>query len=48
MLVLQHLTLQFEIHIGIQIPSSPEMNRIGFSMVSCVANKHKTMSDQGL
>ena len=34
LLVLQHLTLQSEIHIGIQIPSSPEMNRIGGVMVS--------------
>jgi len=28
LLVLQHLTLQSEIHIGIQIPSSPEMNAL--------------------
>jgi hypothetical protein len=88
LLVLQHLTLQSEIHIGIQIPSSPEMNGIGcvlvsilssandcgfepanktckhniivkvymtermfsfiFCMVSCVAYKRKTMSDQGM
>jgi hypothetical protein len=33
LLVLQHLTLQSEIHIGIQILSSPEMNRIGGVMV---------------
>jgi hypothetical protein len=34
LLVLQHLTLQSEINIGIQILSSPEMNRIGGVMVS--------------
>ena len=32
--VLQHLTLQSEIHIGIQSCSSPEVNRIGSVMVS--------------
>jgi hypothetical protein len=35
--VLQHMTLQSEIHIGIQSYSSPEMNRIGGVMVSMLA-----------
>ena len=38
LLVLQHLTLQSEIHIGIQIPSSPEMNGIGFVLVSILSS----------
>ena len=36
--VLQHLTLQFEIHIGIQSFSSPEMNRICGVMVSMLTS----------
>jgi hypothetical protein len=36
--VLQHLTFQSEIHIGIQRYSSPEMNRIGGVMVSMLAS----------
>ena len=36
--VLQHLTLQSEINIGIQILSSPEMNRIGGVMVSILSS----------
>ena len=36
-LVLQHLTLQSEIHIGIQRFSSPEVNRICSVMVSMLA-----------
>jgi hypothetical protein len=38
LLVLQHLTLQSEIHIGIQIPSDPEMNRVGCVMVSILSS----------
>ena len=38
LLVLQHLTLQSEIHIGIQIPSYPEMNRVGCVMVSILSS----------
>ena len=38
LLVLQHLTLQSVIHIGIQILSSPEMNRIGGVMVSILSS----------
>ena len=38
LLVLQHLTLQSEINIGIQILSSPEMNRIGGVMVSILSS----------
>jgi hypothetical protein len=36
--VLQHLTLQFEIHIGILSFSSPEMNRICGVMVSMLTS----------
>ena len=36
--MLQHLTLQSEIHIGIQSFSSPEMNHIGGVMVSILAS----------
>jgi hypothetical protein len=35
--VLQHMTLQSEIHIGIQSYSSPKMNRIGGVMVSMLS-----------
>ena len=49
--VLQHLTLQSEINIGIQNFSSPEMNRIGGVMVSILASGvvdrgFETQSDQ--
>jgi hypothetical protein len=36
--VLQHLTLQFEIHIGIQSFSSPEMNHICGVMASILTS----------
>jgi hypothetical protein len=49
--VLQHMTLQSEINIGIQNFSSPEMNRIGGVMVSILASGvvdrgFETQSDQ--